>query len=69
MHVECQRLPAEAQDLPLQQCHVSIGVLVDDSLVADVLGPAGKLQRAERLLCAHAAGAHIGNDHGLGIPS
>ncbi len=65
----CQKVPAETQDLSLQRCHIPIGVLVDDSLVTDVLGPAGKLQRAERLLCTHAAGAHIGNDHGLGIPS
>ncbi len=62
-------IPAETHDLPLQHCHISIGVLVDDSLVTDVLGPARKLQRAERLLCTHAAGAYIGNDHGLGIPS
>ena len=60
-------LPSQAQNLSLQHGNITIGVLVDDGLVADVLGPAGKLQRAESLLGAHLAGADIGNDHGLGV--
>ena len=38
--------PSQSDDLPLKECHVTAGVLVDDSLVADVLGSACKLQRA-----------------------
>lgn len=59
--------PAQPGNLPLQHCHISIGVLIDHSLVPDVLGSAGKLQCAERFLSAHETWTDVGNDHGLSI--
>ena len=63
----CMRAPSQAGDLSLQQGYVSTCVLVDDSLVADVLSSACKLQRAERFLGAHLAWADVCNDHCLGV--
>ena len=62
-------IPTQAHNLSLQHGHITIGVLVDDRFVADVLGAAGKLQRAQRLLSAHLAWTDIGYDHGLGVPA
>lgn len=59
--------PAQSGDLPLQHGHISIGVLIDHSLVSDMLGSAGKLQSAERFLSAHQAWTDVGNDHGLSV--
>lgn len=59
--------PTQPCDFPLQEGAVPTGVQVDDSLIADVLCSTGELQRAERLLCTHLAGADVGYDHSLGI--
>jgi hypothetical protein len=51
----------------LQYRCVAGGVSVDDGAVADVLGAAHEVERGERLVEAARAGAHVGDDHGLGV--
>ena len=62
-----KKSPAQANHFPLQHGHISAGVLVDHRLVANVLGPTRKLQRAQSLLSAHLAWADISDDHGFSI--
>ena len=59
--------PLQPQDLLLQHSYIAPSVLVDDSLVADVLGPLRKLEGGQGLMSADKSRAHVGNDHRLGV--